>query len=49
LIVTRCPSTLKTADFVWGPPRGDWELMRAVKERLDPGRLFNPGRFIGGM
>jgi glycolate oxidase FAD binding subunit len=49
LVVTRCPAHWKNAEFVWGPPRGDWELMRAVKEKLDPRNIFNPGRFVGGI
>jgi glycolate oxidase FAD binding subunit len=49
LVVTRCPVTLKTVEFVWGPPRGDFALMRAVKEKLDPRGVFNPGRFVGGI
>ncbi|HEY8506140.1 MAG TPA: FAD-binding oxidoreductase [Gemmataceae bacterium] len=47
--VTRCPPEWKSALPVWGAPRGDWELMRKVKEKLDPDRLFNPGRFVGGI
>jgi len=46
LVVTRCPAAWKDAEFVWGPPRPDVALMRAVKEKLDAGRLFNPGRFV---
>jgi glycolate oxidase FAD binding subunit len=49
LIVTRCPLELKTPEFVWGPPRPDMALMRAVKDKLDPRRLFNPGRFVDGI
>jgi glycolate oxidase FAD binding subunit len=46
LVVTRCPAAWKTLEFVWGPPKSDRALMRAVKEKLDPGGLFNPGRFV---
>jgi glycolate oxidase FAD binding subunit len=45
LVVTRCPAAWKSVEFVWGPPRPDVALMRAVKDKLDPGGLFNPGRF----
>jgi glycolate oxidase FAD binding subunit len=45
VVVRRCPPAWKDAAFVWGPPRGDAALMQAVKEKLDPRRLFNPGRF----
>jgi hypothetical protein len=34
---------------VWGPVRGDHLLMRGIKQALDPGNLFSPGRFIGGL
>jgi glycolate oxidase FAD binding subunit len=47
--VTRCPSEWKKALAVWGPaPAGAW-LMHAVKEKFDPQRLFNPGRFVNGI
>jgi glycolate oxidase FAD binding subunit len=49
LVLLRCPPAWKAELGVWGRPRGDWELMRAVKELLDPKRLFNPGRFVGGI
>lgn len=47
-ILLRCPPAWKAALPVWGRPRGDLELMRRVKEQLDPRRLFNPGRFAVG-
>ena len=34
---------------VWGVPCADWPLMRRVKDKLDPHRLFNPGRYVGGI
>jgi glycolate dehydrogenase FAD-binding subunit len=46
LIVTRCPPAWKRELKVWGEPRGDLALMRAVKRELDPRDLFNPGRFL---
>ncbi len=49
VVVLRCPAAWKRTLPVWGPPREDVWLMRAVKERLDPGRLFNPGRFVDGI
>jgi glycolate oxidase FAD binding subunit len=48
VVVTRCPPALQSPAFVWGPGRGDAWLMRAVKEKFDPRRLFNPGRFVEG-
>jgi glycolate oxidase FAD binding subunit len=49
LFVERCPLAWKTAEFVWGPPRPDWELMRALKNKVDSRGLFSPGRFVGGL
>jgi glycolate oxidase FAD binding subunit len=49
VVVERCPAAWKDPAFVWGPPRGDVALMRAVKDQFDPRRLFNPGRFVGGL
>ena len=45
----RCPVEWKRELPVWGRARGDWGLMRKVKQALDPGGLFNPGRFVGGI
>jgi glycolate oxidase FAD binding subunit len=49
VIVARCPVEWKTTLPVWGRPRPDLGLMRRVKEKLDPKRLFNPGRFLQGI
>ncbi|HJZ93280.1 MAG TPA: FAD-binding oxidoreductase [Gemmataceae bacterium] len=49
VVVTRCPATWKAVVPVWGRPTGDRELMRAVKDKMDPGRVFNPGRFVDGI
>jgi glycolate dehydrogenase FAD-binding subunit len=49
VIVPRCPSDWKREIPIWGIPRGDMWLMRAIKEKLDPRRLFNPCRFVDGL
>jgi glycolate oxidase FAD binding subunit len=49
VVVLRCPTAWKAALPIWGLPRGDTWLMRTVKEKLDPRRLFNPGRFVEGI
>jgi glycolate oxidase FAD binding subunit len=49
VIVPRCPSGWKPKIPIWGTPRGDIWLMRTIKEKLDPRRLFNPGRFVDGL
>jgi glycolate oxidase FAD binding subunit len=49
LVVERCPPAWKATLPVWGPARPDLALMRAVKQKLDPRSLFNPGRFLDGL
>jgi glycolate oxidase FAD binding subunit len=49
VVVTRCPPEWKRELPIWGKPRGDYWLMRRVKETLDPRWLFNPGRFVDGI
>jgi glycolate oxidase FAD binding subunit len=49
VVVPSCPSDWKAALNVWGPaPHGAW-LMREVKAKFDPQRIFNPGRFVDGI
>jgi glycolate oxidase FAD binding subunit len=49
LVLIRCPTAWKATLGVWGQPRGDGELMRSIKDQLDPGHRFNPGRFAAGI
>jgi glycolate oxidase FAD binding subunit len=49
LILERAPVDLKRAVGVWGEPRGDFALMRRLKQQFDPNRILNPGRFVGGI
>jgi glycolate oxidase FAD binding subunit len=46
LVITHCSSEWKKQLPIWGKPTPDRMLMKSVKDHLDPGRLFNPGRFI---
>ncbi|HEX8550547.1 MAG TPA: FAD-binding oxidoreductase [Abditibacteriaceae bacterium] len=46
-IVERAPE--KTADIVWGTPRGDFAHTTSLKAKFDAVHLFAPGRFIGGL
>jgi glycolate oxidase FAD binding subunit len=48
VVVPRCPAAWKAALPIWGKPRADAWLMRAIKQQLDPRGLFNPGRFVDG-
>jgi glycolate oxidase FAD binding subunit len=47
LVVEYAPAALKERIDVWGPRRGDFELMRQVKEQFDPRGTLSPGRFLG--
>jgi len=49
LVVPRCSVEWKRELPVWGRERGDFWLMRQVKDKLDPRHLFNPGRFLAGI
>jgi glycolate oxidase FAD binding subunit len=46
VVLPRCPTAWKRQLPLWGAPRGDLALMREVKDRLDPRKVFNPGRFL---
>jgi glycolate oxidase FAD binding subunit len=46
VVILRCPTAWKGTLPVWGQPRGDAALMAVVRDKLDPRRLFNPGRFL---
>jgi glycolate oxidase FAD binding subunit len=49
VVVMRCPAPWKAVLPVWGAGRSDNVLMRAVKDKLDPHRVFSPGRFVDGI
>ena len=49
VVLEAAPPEVRAAVDVWGPPPAALPLMRAVKERLDPGRRLAPGRFVGGL
>jgi glycolate oxidase FAD binding subunit len=44
-----CPSVWKSQLKIWGPERGDFTHMRKLKAFFDPGGVFAPGRFVGGI
>jgi len=33
----------------WGPPPAGFAIMQQLKQRFDPERRMNPGRFVGGL
>jgi len=47
-IVLRRASSEPNPD-VWGPTGDAHPLMVAIKHQFDPGRILNPGRFVGGI
>ena len=49
LIVESAPTALKRQIDVWGPVGRSFELMKAIKAKLDPIGLLNLGRFVGGI
>jgi glycolate oxidase FAD binding subunit len=49
MILSRCPPDWKRLLPVWGRPRADLWLMRRIKDKFDPKRIFNPGRFVDGI
>ncbi|MEW6263314.1 MAG: FAD-binding oxidoreductase [Thermodesulfobacteriota bacterium] len=49
LFVEAAPPEFKDLFDPWGPPRGDFEIMKRLKKELDPAGIFNPGRFPGGL
>ena len=48
-VVERCPLPLKKLINVWGEAPPGLDIMRNIKERLDPLGVLSPGRFVGGI
>ncbi len=46
-MVEVCPPHIKVGLDVWGEEPGSMAIMRRIKERFDPQRLLNRGRFMG--
>jgi glycolate oxidase FAD binding subunit len=49
VVALQVPEVLRGNIDVWGSDPGTLPLMREIKRRFDPGRVLNPGRFIGSM
>jgi glycolate oxidase FAD binding subunit len=49
LVLYRCPIEWKRQLPVWGQLRDDSWLMNALKSKLDPRGILNPGRFVAGI
>ena len=48
-VVEHCPLSVKRGIDVWGETTDAVEIMRRIKEKFDPARVLNPGRFVGGI
>ncbi len=48
VVVLETSAEVRSQVDVWGPVTA-LGLMRAVKDRFDPGRVLSPGRFVGGI
>ena len=46
-VLESATTAIKRAIDVWGEPGPDFAIMRNLKEQFDPGRIMNPGRFVG--
>jgi glycolate oxidase FAD binding subunit len=49
LVVEWSPLSIKKNVDVWGRSRGDYIVMRRLKEQIDPAGILNVGRFVGGI
>ena len=49
LVIESAPRLVKSVISVWGEPGSDFPAMKAVKAKLDPRGLLNPGRYVGGI
>lgn len=49
LVLEAAPAEVRAAIDPWGPVPPSFPLMERLKQRFDPGRRLNPGRFVGGL
>jgi len=49
LMIEWAPLAVKERLSVWDAPGPSSRIMKAIKERLDPRGILNPGRFVGGI
>ena len=48
-VVQRCPVPVKASIDVWGEAIEGLDIMRRIKNQMDPVGILNPGRFAGGI
>ncbi len=46
-VVEQAPLDVRRVLDIWGPVRGDFDLMQRLKQTFDPRGTLNPGRFVG--
>ncbi|HEX4420012.1 MAG TPA: hypothetical protein VH165_18990, partial [Kofleriaceae bacterium] len=49
VVIEDAPAELRAALDSWGPPPAAFPIMERLKQRFDPERRLNPGRFVGGL
>jgi glycolate oxidase FAD binding subunit len=49
LVVESSPLLIKKKVEVWGHSRSDYQIVRRLKEQIDPAGILNIGRFVGGI
>lgn len=48
-VVYLAPNRLKPDLLVWGKEKPYVKLLKGIKEKIDPGWILNPGRYVGGI
>jgi glycolate oxidase FAD binding subunit len=49
LVIEYSPLLIKKKVDPWGKSRGESLIMRRIKKQIDPRRILNPGRYVGGI
>jgi len=49
LVVEESPDELRAQVDPWGPRPAGFRTMQMLKQRFDPDRRLNPGRYVGGL
>lgn len=49
LVLEEAPAALRAHVDPWGPRPAGFRTMQLLKQRFDPDRRLNPGRYIGGL
>ncbi|MGG1519726.1 FAD-binding oxidoreductase [Paenibacillus oryzisoli] len=48
-VIEVAPRKIKQMLNIWGTEAEDWNLMKEIKNKIDPKCILNPGRFVGGI